>query len=234
MNATTRAVDTTTTTTTSRIVKVKARDMGGRYKSEKNVNNHTLSHERGDNTARSLGFTVALTLADCEAWGLPFVAEHESGRGIRLKDARTRLGDGVSVKSTERSDPNKDTSHVLTTTTEGEIPTSTAAIMKGCPVLVVAHQGTIDLDRVQYRLLDARAVLVAAGGDLAHVPDRTGMGHPGRGGSGPIWGKWVQRKDAHGEKYGHYWEVSVSVSKIPWRWGTIEEIEAEIHAMLHP
>lgn len=224
----------TADTAPAREVPVVCRNQAGQFKAKPEVNTHSASHEGGDNTARALGFRVALRPEECEAWGVPYVDEHESGRGVRLFDAVTRLGDRVSVKETRRPNPNHDTSHVITTPSERSIATTTAAILRGAPVLVVAHRGTIDLDRIQFRLLDVAPVLREAGGDVGAIRDRTGAGRPGAGGSGTIWGKWVQRKNKRGDLYGHYWEVSVSVRKLPWRFGTIEEIEREIHAMLHP
>jgi len=223
----------------SRVVTIVPRNMAGQYKSKKGkdgkkgVNHHPASHERGDNTTRTIGWRVAIREEEAALWGVPFVREHESGRGIPVFDGVTRLGDRVSVKEVTRENPDASTSVVLTTPSEGSIAPFGAAIMKGCPVVVIHHRdGIIDLDRMTFKVIDARAILADAGGDLAQVRDRTGAGHPGRGGSGTIWGKWVSRVDTLGREYGHYWEVSISTRTHAWQVGSLEDIEAQVAAIL--
>jgi hypothetical protein len=210
------------------------RRQNGQYKAARDVNHHSASHERGDNVARSIGWIVALTRQDCDSWGIPYVLEHESGRGIRLFDAKTRLGDRVSVKGCTRADPLDDTAHVVTTICAGSFDSTTAAILKGCPMVVIYARGdVVDLDRMIFQVIDVRAILRSVGGDIAKITDRTGLGHPGAGGSGLMWGNWVMRKDKEtGREHGPYFEVSVTTRHDPWQTGTLADIEAQVAAVL--
>jgi len=217
----------------ARIVNVPVRNMRGAFKAAANVNTHSASQERGDNTARALGFRVALTLADCQRLGVPFVEEHESGRGIRVYDCCDDAGNGIAIKTVSRTEWKAATNMVLTSPSENEIPSTQAAMLRSCPILVVHQTGaTLDLDNLWFAVVDGREALRACGGNLAAVKDTTGGGHPGARGNPPVSGKWVQRKNPNtGKMYGHYWEVSVRIPAQNWRGGTIEEARAALKAI---
>jgi hypothetical protein len=217
----------------SRIVNVPCRNVRGQYKAAANVNTHSASQERGDNTARALGFRVALTDDDAARLGVPFVEEHESGRGIMLYDCCDDVGNGVAIKTVSRTDFKAATNMVLTTPSVESIPVAGDAMLRSCPILVVHQTGTtLDLDNLWFAVVDGREALRACGGNLAAVKDTTGGGRVGRGGNPPVAGKWVQRKNKRtGKMYGHYWEVSVRIPAQNWRGGTIEEARAALKAI---
>jgi hypothetical protein len=144
-----------------------------------------------------------------------------------LFDGRTPGGTLVSVKRVSREDRTKSTAAVLFTASPSSLPAFQGAVDRACPVILIhAPTDEVDLDRLTFAVVDARKVVDDMGG-WARVPDRTGMGHPGRAGSGPIWGKWVDRPNQNGI----YFEVSIHVPASAWRVGTVEEAHADIDAL---
>lgn len=215
-------------TPSARVVTLTPRDMGGRYIKAEKMNKDNRSHNQGDLVARSIGLRCALTEADAARAGLAFVADYTGqGRGFPLFDGATRAGTLASVKRVSRTDRSKSTSAVLFTASPASLPTFQAAVSRSCPVILIhAPTDEVDLDRLTFAVLDARKVVHDMGG-WANVPDRTHAGHPGRGGSGPVWGKWVTRPNQNGV----YFEVSVHVPPGAWRTGTVEEAHAALDAL---
>ena len=215
-------------TSSPRIVTLTPRDMGGKFIKASRLNKDNRSHNQGDLVARGILLCCALTENDATRAGLPFVADYTGqGRGFPLFDGKTGAGTLASVKRVSRQDRAKSTAAVLFTACAGSLPAFQAAVERACPVILIhAPTDEVDLDRLTFAILDARAAVANMGG-WACVPDRTGAGHPGRAGSGPVWGKWVDRPNQNGV----YFEVSVHVPASAWRVGTVEEAHAALDAL---
>ena len=208
---------------------VPARSMGGSFQSWEAVNQHSSSHDAGDQVARALGFSPVLTREDAERWGLPFCHDHTGhGRGFPVVDAvhlagKKKIRIPLSFKCVTRRDPSNATSAVVTTV--GEKNRQLFLDFLRSRGILVAVRG--------YRDKEGKMQIPAGDRHFTQVIDlraRFSGSIPVSGGEGFARGKtlaWYKMVDRPNQN-GQYFEFSTRLDPRAWRERTLDELRAEI------